>query len=90
MLTGLGSPTHLLILLVIILLLFGTKRLPEMGRSLGRGIQEFKNGLNSKEEPEVKRPEAVEKGEEQANTGMAQKSPQERLHEKNEAVHTKE
>ncbi len=63
MFTGLESPVHLLILLVIILLLFGAKRLPEMGRSLGKGIREFKEGLNSNEEPEKteeKRSEAIE------------------------------
>jgi len=50
MFTGLASPTHLLILLVVILLVFGAKRLPEMGRSLGQGIQEFKDGLNTQQE----------------------------------------
>ena len=63
MFTGLESPTHLLILLVIIVVLFGAKRLPEMGRSLGRGIQEFKEGLNTKEEPKKahgKQPEPIE------------------------------
>jgi sec-independent protein translocase protein TatA len=70
MFTGLESPTHLLILLVIILLFFGAKRLPEMGRSLGRGIQEFKDGLNNKEEPEKvegKHAEAKEEEKERAN-----------------------
>jgi sec-independent protein translocase protein TatA len=56
MFTGLASPTHLLLLLVVILLLFGAKRLPEMGRGLAQGIQEFKEGLDSKADPE----EAVE------------------------------
>ena len=51
MLAGLELPVHLLLLLLIILLLFGAKRLPEMGRSLGRGISEFKEGLNTKEQP---------------------------------------
>ncbi|MDQ3911617.1 MAG: twin-arginine translocase TatA/TatE family subunit [Actinomycetota bacterium] len=50
MFTGLESPTHLLILLAIILLLFGAKRVPELGRSLGRGISEFKEGLSTKDE----------------------------------------
>ena len=50
MFTGLASPTHLLILLVVILLVFGAKRLPEMGRSLGQGLQEFKDGLNTQQE----------------------------------------
>jgi sec-independent protein translocase protein TatA len=44
---GLTSPTHL-----IILLLFGAKRLPELGRSLGQGIKEFREGLNTKEASE--------------------------------------
>jgi sec-independent protein translocase protein TatA len=38
------DPWHLLVLLVVALLLFG-KRLPEVGRSLGKGISEFKKGL---------------------------------------------
>src|SRR5437588_543301 len=52
MFAGLGSPSHLIILLVIILLLFGAKRIPELGRSLGQGMQEFNAGLGSKEKPE--------------------------------------
>jgi sec-independent protein translocase protein TatA len=66
-LAGLESPVHLVIILLIILLLFGAKRLPEVGRSLGRGIQEFKEGLNTKEESEKtegKHPEAIEEEEE--------------------------
>ena len=51
---------HLIIILAIILLLFGAKRLPEMGRSLGQGIQEFKEGLNTKDVPEEQCTEAVE------------------------------
>ncbi|HUL19246.1 MAG TPA: twin-arginine translocase TatA/TatE family subunit [Steroidobacteraceae bacterium] len=45
MLSGLENPVHLLIVLLVILLLFGAKRLPEMGRSLGSGMREFKSGL---------------------------------------------
>jgi len=39
------SLTHILILLVIALLVFGAKRIPEIGSSLGKGIREFKNSL---------------------------------------------
>ena len=39
-----GLP-ELLILLVVVLLFFGPKRLPEMGRSLGRGMREFKDSV---------------------------------------------
>ena len=44
------SPWELLILLAVVLLVFGPKRLPEMGRSLGKGMREFKNSLTGKDE----------------------------------------
>jgi sec-independent protein translocase protein TatA len=42
---GLTSPTHLALLLLIALCLFGAKRLPEIGRSLGTGMREFKDSV---------------------------------------------
>lgn len=48
--TGLTSPTHIVLLLVLALLLFGAKRLPEIGRSLGHGMREFKDSVSSHEE----------------------------------------
>jgi sec-independent protein translocase protein TatA len=42
------SPAELAILLVIVLLLFGAKRLPEIGRSLGSGMREFKDSIAGK------------------------------------------
>jgi sec-independent protein translocase protein TatA len=47
------GPWEIAILLVIVLLVFGPKRLPEMGRSLGRGMREFKNSITGKDEEEV-------------------------------------
>jgi sec-independent protein translocase protein TatA len=41
------SPTHLLLLAVVCLLLFGAKRLPEIGRSLGTGMREFKDSVTT-------------------------------------------
>jgi TatA/E family protein of Tat protein translocase len=41
---------EILIILVVLLLLFGAKRLPEMGRSLGRGMREFKDAVTSKDD----------------------------------------
>jgi sec-independent protein translocase protein TatA len=42
---GLENPVHLLILAGIVLLIFGPKRLPELGRSLGKGIRELRASL---------------------------------------------
>jgi sec-independent protein translocase protein TatA len=39
------GPWELLILLLVVLLVFGPKRLPEMGRSLGKGMREFKSSI---------------------------------------------
>ena len=41
------QPTHLLFILVVALLVLGPKRLPEVGRSLGRGLRDFRNALSS-------------------------------------------
>ena len=49
--TGLASPTHLIALLLIALLLFGAKRLPEIGRSLGNGMREFKDSVTDSDRP---------------------------------------
>jgi sec-independent protein translocase protein TatA len=43
---GLDNPLHILILLLVVLLVFGAKRLPEIGRSLGDGMRGFKDSLN--------------------------------------------
>jgi sec-independent protein translocase protein TatA len=42
---GLDNPIHILFLLMLLLLVFGAKRLPEMGRSLGTGMRGFKDAL---------------------------------------------
>jgi sec-independent protein translocase protein TatA len=43
------QPTHLLFILVVALLVLGPKRLPEVGRALGRGIRDFRHAINSDE-----------------------------------------
>jgi sec-independent protein translocase protein TatA len=52
---GISLP-ELLILLVVLLLVFGAKRLPEMGRSLGKGMREFKDGVSGVEESVTRTP----------------------------------
>ena len=48
------SPTEIIILVVVLLLVFGSRRLPEIGRSVGKGMREFKNSVTGKdEEPEL-------------------------------------
>ena len=48
---GLDNPTHLVLLVVILLLLFGAKRLPEIGRSLGTSMREFKDSVSGESKP---------------------------------------
>ena len=43
---GLDNPLHIAFLLVILLLVFGAKRLPELGRSLGTGMRGFKESIS--------------------------------------------
>jgi sec-independent protein translocase protein TatA len=52
---GLDQPLHILILLLIIALIFGARRLPELGRSLGEGMRGFKESLSG-QTPEQQAP----------------------------------
>jgi sec-independent protein translocase protein TatA len=45
------QPTHLLFVLVVALLVLGPKRLPEVGRALGKGLRDFKSALSGDEQP---------------------------------------
>ena len=60
---GWTSPTHIVLLLLIALLLFGARRLPEIGRSLGSGMREFKDSVTGAEEPKELARAAVETAE---------------------------
>lgn len=50
MLTDLVQPTHLLFILLVALLVLGPKRLPEVGRSLGKGLRDFRSAMSGIEE----------------------------------------
>ena len=54
------SPIQIIIVLAIALLVFGPKRLPGMGRDLGRGIRDFRSGISG--EDEVRPPAATAAG----------------------------
>lgn len=45
---SLPGPLEVVVILVVVLLLFGAKRLPEIGRALGEGIREFKRSIHDK------------------------------------------
>jgi len=49
---GLDNPIHIAFLLIVLLLVFGAKRLPEMGRSLGEGMRGFKDSISG-EHPQL-------------------------------------
>jgi sec-independent protein translocase protein TatA len=50
MLEGLFQPTHLLVMFGIALLIFGPKKLPELGKGIGEGIRGFKAAMKAEEE----------------------------------------
>jgi sec-independent protein translocase protein TatA len=79
------GPLEIIIVLVIVLLIFGPKRLPELGRSMGRGMREFKDSITGKDEesktPEIAAaeqqpapPVAPEPGAEAGHTQVAEPS----------------
>jgi sec-independent protein translocase protein TatA len=47
MFEGLFQPTHLLLILAVALLVFGPKKLPELGKGLGDGIRSFRDGMKT-------------------------------------------
>jgi sec-independent protein translocase protein TatA len=48
---GLDNPIHIAFLLILLLLVFGAKRLPEMGKSLGHGLRGFKDAIGGEGPP---------------------------------------
>jgi sec-independent protein translocase protein TatA len=51
MLSGFDNPIHLAFVFLIVLMLFGAKRLPEIGNGLGTGIRGFRDGLTMPHDP---------------------------------------
>ena len=56
MFEGLFAPQHLLVILIIALLVFGPKRLGEIGKGLGEGVRAFRKGFADEKPPESKPP----------------------------------
>jgi sec-independent protein translocase protein TatA len=53
-LLGIPGTWQIVIIVLVVLLLFGGKKIPELMKGIGRGTREFKKGLNTDEEDEVK------------------------------------
>jgi sec-independent protein translocase protein TatA len=51
MFEGLFQPMHLLVIFGIALLVFGPKRLPELGKGIGEGIRSFKSAMTDRQKP---------------------------------------
>jgi sec-independent protein translocase protein TatA len=63
------GPLEIIIVLVIVLIVFGPKRLPDLGRSLGRGMREFKDSVTGKDKDEL--PEGSDEKPEPTKVGPA-------------------
>ncbi len=69
------GPMEIMIVLIIALVVFGPKRLPELGKSVGKGIREFKGSVSGEhDDPEDKAPLAVEQPPVVAVQGPATKA----------------
>lgn len=70
---GLDNPLHIAFLVVILLLVFGARRLPEIGRSLGSGMREFKDSITG----ESKQPAITQATQDEAPPAQAAQAPAE-------------
>jgi sec-independent protein translocase protein TatA len=61
----------LVVILIILLLVFGPKRLPEMGRSIGRGMREFKDSLTGSGDDDDDRERRLEAPEDEASVAAS-------------------
>jgi sec-independent protein translocase protein TatA len=57
------GPLELVLILLVVLLLFGAKRLPELGRSLGSGMKEFKDSVTGKDDGSDTKRTELERGD---------------------------
>ena len=76
---GLGA-TELMIILGIVVLIFGARRLPEIGSGVGKAIKNFRAGMSGKDEidvtPEPQSPDSISEGTEQIEHPANQKEPE--------------
>ena len=60
---GLFQPMHLILVLVIVLIIFGPGKLPEIGEGLGKSIRSFKKAMSETNESEEEKKSVVQKEE---------------------------
>jgi sec-independent protein translocase protein TatA len=60
-LLGVIGPWQIILIIAVILLLFGGKKIPELMKGIGKGAREFKKGLSGEEEEEEKKKDDVDK-----------------------------
>ena len=65
---GWFSPWELLLLILLVLIIFGPKRLPEIGRGMGKGMREFKDSVTGKHEKEAKQQAELTAASEQSES----------------------
>jgi len=78
MFEGLFPPMHLLVIFGIALLVFGPKKLPELGKGIGEGIRGSKAAMNPKEEEKLARTTDMVGGNQSCSVGNAGLVPQTR------------
>lgn len=73
---GLENPIHLVLILLVVLLVFGAKRLPEMGRSLGDGMRGFKDAISAQPEtPAAIQTQSYQPEDRAATTVLSETAP---------------
>jgi sec-independent protein translocase protein TatA len=69
------GPLEIVVVLIIALIVFGPKRLPELGRSLGKGIREFRGSLGGDDDEDDDRPSSAREIERGKGEPVAPKRP---------------
>jgi sec-independent protein translocase protein TatA len=69
------GPLEIAVVLVIVLVIFGPKRLPELGKSMGRGIREFRGSLSMDDEKEISAERSTEPTEVVGGEAVTENKP---------------
>ena len=69
------GPLEIVIVLIIALVVFGPKRLPELGRSLGKGIREFRGSISGEHDDEDEQPRGARRRQDEADDRAGKREP---------------